>query len=218
MKKIHTIIPFKEEELDEYLDNTEKYYFILDFNKIDFNAETIINYIYNSRIKCSFENIIFNDKLEKLLLQYLFTNKILSIDTLNNLWIDILYYKLNNPEKIDINNEKQVFAKNFIINNSEIINELLSELYCLKIFLMNIVIEQNIEAEEKEFVNIGNNIISLRNDDRFWQLLSDVDSLNLVYYNYKNFDKSIFDGYKIAHYFYDEFSPLCLLKILDQLK
>lgn len=214
MNNIYTTIPLTEEELDKYFDNIENYIFIIDFKKIKLNEESILNYIYNSRMKCTFENIEFNEKLENILINYISTNKIISIDILNNIWIKILYFKINNKIDTKDNNEKE-FIEKFTLKYSEYINELLSVLYCLKIFLINVIIRDKINAQEKTFNNIKNNFISLRNNDEFWLLLSSLDSLELEYYNYKNFDEPSFDGYKIAHYFYDEFTPLCLLKILD---
>ena len=80
------------------------------------------------------------------------------------------------------------------------------------------VFKEEIKAPDKTFNCIGNNFISLRNDDDFWTLLSDIDKLNLKYYNYKNFDEPLFDGFKIAHFFYDEFTPLSILRIVSTIE
>lgn len=213
METINTTIPLSEEELDKYFDNIENYFFNIDYQNINLKSEFIINYIYNSEMNCNITNLLFDKKLEKLLLEYITTDKLLSIDSINNLWIKILYYKIG---KLQLENllEKN-FIEDFIKNHDDLIQELLSILYCLKVFLVNVVFKEEIKAPNKTFSYIGNNFISLRNDDNFWTLLSDVDELNLKYYNYKNFDEPIFDGFKIAHFFYDEFTPLSILRIIS---
>ena len=55
-KKLEVVeisLPFTEDQLDEYFNNIENYYFIIDFNNSDLSANQMINYIYNSNMNFS---------------------------------------------------------------------------------------------------------------------------------------------------------------------
>ena len=134
METINTTIPLSEEELDKYFDNIENYFFNIDYQNINLKSEFIINYIYNSEMNCNITNLLFDKKLEKLLLEYITTDKLLSIDSINNLWIKILYYKIG---KLQLENlSEKNFIEDFIKNHYNLIQELLSILYCLKVLVI----------------------------------------------------------------------------------
>lgn len=211
MDTIKISLPFTEEQLDDYFDTIDQYYFIVSLSESQYCGKALLNYIYNTGMKCDIEVSSYDQKLEELLIQYLQTDKLLSIPTLNNIWIDILHNyvvcdSINDPAY-------QRFILLFIQNNRLLIEEIVQVLYSLKIFLINIAVEDNIHGDTKEFNLVKNNIISLRNGDNFWFLLVELDSLNLSYCYYPQFEKTVFDGYKISHYFYDEFTPLSLLRM-----
>lgn len=211
MDTIKVSLPFTEEQLDDYFDTIDQYFFVIDLSKSEYGGKALLNYIYNTNMKCDIEVSSYDEKLEELLVQYIQTDKLLSIPALNNIWIDILHnYAICDP--ID-DPAYQKFILLFIQNNRNLVEEMALILSCLKIFLINIVTEDNIDGDTKEFDLVKNNIISLRNGNNFWLMLIDLDALSLPYYYYPQFEKTIFDGYKISHYFYDEFTPLSLLRM-----
>ena len=212
MEKMNIKIPFTEEELDKYFDTIEDYYFIISLKNSEYKDNKILNYIYNTGMTCDIDlSECEYEDIEKILLSYIKTNKIISIPSLNILWLKIiLSYALN--EKTN-----DLFISHFIKNNEEIILNLIEILYCLKIFLLNIIFEKTINAENKDIKDIGNNFISLRDDPEFWEVISIIDNLELKYYFYNQFEIPCFDGYKIAHYFYDEFTPFCIIKLCSEI-
>lgn len=211
MDTIKIKIPFTEEQLDDYFDTIDQYFFIVSLSESEYAGKALLNYIYNTSMKCDIEVNSYDEKLEELLVQYLETDKLLSIPTLNNIWIDILH-NYTVCDSID-DPAYQKFILMFIQNNRTLVEEIVQVLSSLKIFLINIVVEDNIQGDTKEFDLVKNNIISLRNGNNFWFLLAELDSLNLPYYYYPQFERTAFDGYKISHYFYDEFTPLSLIRM-----
>jgi len=216
MQVIEINIPFTEEELDTYFDKIEEYVFVVNVDKSEYQGKALLNYVYNTNMQCDFKIENYNKAIEDLLIEYIQTDKLLSIPALNELWINIVRNRIDDflPEKDEQYNRFIVTFKN---NHIDLINELACILSSLKIFLMNVLIEAKIEAEDKEIENIGNNMISLRENPYFWKLLSDVEKLNFPYYHYPHFESNSYDGYKISYYFYSEFSPLSIIKICTDL-
>ena len=211
MNTIKIKIPFTEEQLDDYFDTIDQYYFIVSLSESEYTGKALLNYIYNTSMKCDIEVSSYNEKLEELLVQYLQTDKLLSIPTLNDIWIDILHNYVVCDAIEDPAYQKFILL--FIQNNQSLIDEIIQVLFCLKVFLINIAVEDDIKGDIREFNLVKNNIVSLRNGNNFWLLLTELDSLGLSYYYYPQFEKTAFDGYKISHYFYDEFTPLSLIRM-----
>lgn len=211
MDTIKVTLPFTEEQLDDYFDTIDQYYFLVNLSESEYGGKALLNYIYNTSMECDIEVNSYNEKLEELLVEYVQTDKLLSIPVLNDIWIDILHNYAVSDQIEDP--AYQRFILLFIQNNRKLVEELALVLSCLKIFLINIVVEDNIDGPVKEFELVKNNIISLRNGSNFWPLFLDLDTLNLPYCYYPQFERTVFDGYKISHYFYDEFTPLSLLRM-----
>ena len=47
MKTIVTTLPLTDEQLDEYFDDIDQYYFGIDIDNSELEAKNILNYIYN---------------------------------------------------------------------------------------------------------------------------------------------------------------------------
>lgn len=214
-KIIATTIPLSENQLDEYFDSIEDFYFEIDLDKSEYEGKTFINYLYNAGMNCDVKINTYGEKLAELLKEYITTNKLISIPSLNKIWIDIIcsYSSKIKFENVEYNN----FITKFINDQKELIDELITILFSLKIFLIAEAVEEHIVGEKSSSKNIQNNFISLRNDNDFWIMLEKIDTLNPKYYEYEEFKKPIYDGYEIAYYFFNDFNPISFLKIFNDL-
>ena len=216
LKVINTSLPFSDEQLDEYFNNMDDYYFIIDINKSNLNTNQLINYIYNSDMKCDIDMNEYTDKLKEMLLSYIQTNKLINIRNLSELWCIIVEYKLDNSMLKDERLLK--FVKEFINENEELIDELINVLYNLSIFLCRIKTEhkdKDENLETKRYTLIKNNFISLRKSIYFYDIFSKFFETDMKAYNYDNFTDNGFEGYKVHHYFYDEFSPFSVVDLIS---
>lgn len=215
IKQIWTKIPFSDKELDTYFDDIESYFFHIDLDNSQYGGNKLLTYIYNSGMKANIESNHFSDKLEELLLEYIKTNKIISIQSLNDIWTTILLNRINVKDFNGNNSEYNNFINFFIEKHRDIVDELLSVSKGLKTFLLNMVIsddDDSLPDEEictKTFKNVGQNIVSLRNSIIFWDLLAKLETIDD--YLYKEFVTDSFDGKKIAYFFFSEFNPLGIL-------
>lgn len=216
MKRIETSIPFEDELLENYLNSEDdKSFYIIDFTNSEYKGSRFLNYIYNLNLKnfiVNFEKL--NDNLSEVLVEYIKTNKILSIDIFNRIWVDIVRKHLFNRKCQ--NPEYDTFLDNFIKNNKDLVNELSTILYSLKVFLLENMFTDNFDVNEylkdsESFNNIGINIVSLREAPDFWDLFYELDNANLKEKKYKNFYNNSFEGYNIDKFFLKEFNPLGLM-------
>ena len=90
MDVIEIKIPFTEEELDKYFDAIEDYIFIVNVDESEYQGKALLNYIYNTSMQCDMKIKDYNENISNLLIEYIQTDKLLSIPALNILWIDIL--------------------------------------------------------------------------------------------------------------------------------
>ena len=212
MDTIEIKIPLSDKELDKYFDTIEDYQFIIVLKASEYHGKSLLNYIYNTNMHCDFKTEQWGEELAELAEEYIKTDKLLSIPMLNTLWINLIRYHIDHNFQIK-DETYRTFLVDFYEKHIDLVQKLAEVLSSLKIFLMNIMVEAEIEAEEKDVAPIGNNMISLREEPYFWQLLSDLDQLQIPYAYYPHFESTSYDGYKIAHYYYDEFSPLSVIKI-----
>lgn len=202
MEQVNITLPFSDEEIDKYFYDIDNYFFNINYDKTELKGQALINYIANSNMKC---NICFNESstgLEELLAEYIKTNRIVSIPSLNQLWNEIiLSYLLNDSGAPD--------KENFIKNNQELMNEVVFYLEQLMIAL-NLMIEKEEYSqdgrEELTFELIGNNIISIKNDNLFWEIMNILPYPEKEYYC-PMFREYVYDGYTILYHFLNDFNP-----------
>ena len=156
MDVIEIKIPFTEEELDKYFDAIEDYIFIVNVDESEYQGKALLNYIYNTSMQCDMKIKDYNENISNLLIEYIQTDKLLSIPALNILWIDILKNLIDGALP-DENEQYKKFIVSFKDKHIDLVNELACILSSLKIFLMNVLVEEDIKAEDREIENIGNN-------------------------------------------------------------
>lgn len=209
MEYINTTIPFTDEQLDKYFDDIEAYYFLIDLDNSEYRGKQLLTYIYNSGMNASIVSDKFSDRLEEILVEYITTTKIVNIQSLNDIWIDILLY-LNEHKNFE-NNDYNKFIKNFITKHDNLVKELNAVLRSLKYFLItSIILDENEEiSSTTQFLSVKHNIVSLRNGIDFWRYLDIIepDENNV----YKEFIDNSFDGKKIAYFFFMEFNPFGII-------
>lgn len=216
---IRTPLPLTEEQLDEYFNDMNSYFFCIEVDKTTLTAEQMINYIYNSNMNCDLNLHSYDQKLEDLLIAYIKTNKLLSIEVLNDIWVNIVRCYIK-PEYSNNFSDKNLvdFTEKMISKYKDLIEELVDVLYNLKYFLYIIKAFEKDKDENLETVEyklIGNNFISLRKAMSFYSIFIEFDEIKRPFRNYKNFTNFSYEGYNIHHYFYDEFSPFSLMDIID---
>ena len=199
MEQVNIALPFTDEEIDKYFYDIDNYFFNIDYNKTELRGQALINYIANSNMKC---NISFNKSsagLEELLVEYIKTNRIVNIPSLNRLWNEMILSYLLSDDK----------ASSFISNNQELLNEIVFYLEQLTVAL-RLMIEKDEYSQggrdELVFELIGNNIISLKDDDLFWEIMSIIPCPEKKYYC-PMFREYVYDGYTILYHFLSDFNP-----------
>lgn len=216
MKTIVTTLPLTDEQLDEYFDDIDQYYFGIDIDNSELEAKNILNYIYNSGMKCDLQISKYSDKLKQMLVHFITTDKFIHIPVLEDLWCAIIRYNLN---KFSVNDTTLVtFIEDFFVENQDLIDELTNILFNLKFYLCNIKInekETQDSLENKHFDKVKNNIVSLRHSNVFWLLMMDYDHKDLELFNYTNFNSLSFEGRKIYYYFYNEFNPFTVIDFIQ---
>lgn len=216
---IRTPLPLNEEQLDEYFNNMDNYFFGIEVDDTTLAAEQTINYIYNSNMDCDLNLHQYDQKLEDLLLAYIKTNKLVDIPVLNTIWVEIVRCYIDTTYSNNIGDKDFVdFIRKIIIDHKDIVEELTDVLYNLKFFLFGIKIfqeDKDKNLETVEYKLIGNNFISLRKAIYFYNIFVEFDKIKRNLKNYSNFTNFSYEGYNIHHYFYDEFSPFSLMDIVD---
>ena len=209
MEYINTTIPFTDEQLEKYFDDIEAYYFLIDLDNSEYHGKQLLTYIYNSGMNASIVSDKFSDRLEEILVEYITTTKIINVQSLNDIWIDILLY-LNEHKSFE-NNDYNKFIKNFITKHDDLVKELNVVLRSLKYFLLtSIMLDENEEiSSTTQFLSVKHNIVSLRNSIDFWRYLDIIepDENNV----YKEFVDDSFDGKKIAYFFFMEFNQFGII-------
>lgn len=212
-----TALPFTEEQLDKYLDDMDKHSFYIEFSDCKLKGNKLLNYIYNSGMECDLHLTDFtSNDLEGFVKDYICTDKIVNIPAVNDIWCDILLYRIE-KEIFDTNKEEKEFIERFYEDHGDLIDELFDILFSLKAHLIAAIVNDDdgmIEGKESRSMNeVGLNFVTLRNSGAFWNVLTRIDSLGLPVYNYKDFQEFSYDGRKIRHNFLDEFGPFSILSI-----
>lgn len=215
IKQIKTTLPFTDDELDMYFDNIEEYYFHVDLDKSQYRGKQLLTYIYNSGMKANIESNQFSGRLDEILLEYIKTSKIIDIQSLNDIWLDVLMWKVEKKSYENTTSSKyQAFICNFCQKHHDVVEELLAVFSELKGFLLKVAVgdeEAFPDAEDcaKSFKKIGENIVSLRHGICFWKFIGTITDTEKGLC--KEFVTDSFDGKKIAYFFFSEFNPLSLL-------
>lgn len=212
---IQTVIPLSEEELDRYFDSMEEQTFLLDYENSPYQGRKFLNYVYNSGMTCDLLLTSYTEALEDLLWDFIGYDKELDIPVLEDLWCEILSY---NPDKEKEDKELAAFCKHFRKAYSDQVAELSMVLKSSKKHMLYILADLDEEgriddAEERAYPEyVGKNWISIRHSSLFWQLSSDI-SIDGEAYNYKEFFKLYYGGYRIAARFFSEFTPYSVLAV-----
>lgn len=214
MEEIQVSLPFSDEELDKYFDNIESYYFLIDLKNSSYKNSKILTYIYNSGMNCDILLDNFDCDLEELALEYVKTDKLMNLSSLNELWVTILIASINKSYFQTKNEEYKKFISDFISTHQDIINEILLMFTSLKSMLIKTLLNDidgdNEKKITKKFTQIGRNVISLRNSINFWNVFALLEYKE-DYENYEEFHDNSFEGKKIAFFFINEFNPLSLI-------
>lgn len=208
---IKTALPFTDEELDKYFDDIESYFFHVSLEDSKYEGQQLLTYIYNSGMKANLETDKFSEKLEKVLVAYVTTDKIVNIPSMNDVWCAIIQCRVT-PDDFGGDTAFEKFAKEFIEKHTALVDEVVLVLTALKSYLFDRVLadEELVEREcDKEFKTVGHNIVSLRNAEYFWAILGKLKDGED--YRYKNFARNDFDGVKIGYFFVNEFNPFSLI-------
>ena len=201
-------LPLTEKEIEKYYLQNEKYFFKIKVkDSMELTPKQFINYIINIGLDC---DLIINETpdtyITEIIKEYLMTNREVSIQILNKILINSL--------KDMIMKTEYPMNKSLIDNNKEFLLEVIDTLVNLK-FATEIMIAGNIydnEILKLEPVKnniIGNNLISLRKDEAFWNLymlLEFVEKKEIKYY--KNFTELTLKGYSMLYFIVSEKNPI----------
>lgn len=201
-------LPLTEKEIEKYYLQNEKYFFKIKVkDSMELTPKQFINYIINIGLDC---DLIINETpdtyITEIIKEYLMTNREVSIPILNKIIINALQDIIMKTE--------YPMNKDFIDNNKEFLLEVIDTLVNLK-FATEIMIAGNIydnEILKLEPVKnniIGNNLISLRKDEAFWNLymlLEFVEKKEIKYY--KNFTELTLKGYSMLYFIVSEKNPI----------
>lgn len=211
MDNIKTVIPLNEDELDKYFDDIDKHTFTIDFDRSEYRGKLFLNYIYNSSMYCNLVFTKLDDSVEEIMLEYIKYKRIFSIPTLDDMWSDVLSYLMKEECS---NIEYQDFLQKFTNKNKDLVNELVSVLFSLKMHLVHLVVLDNGTipgVKDKTYKLLGENMVSIQCSPKFWPNMAKIDTMGLPLFNYTNFEEMTFDGRKISYYFLNEYSPFAML-------
>lgn len=211
MKNKETIItklPLTEEQIEKYYTTIQQYFFKIKVSEsTSLTPKQFINYIANANLKC---DLILDNADEKfvtnIIKEYLTTNRQVSIPIINKIIINAL-------EDI-IMKTKNPINKEFVLENKELLIETINVLNNLK-FAVEIMI--NGEEYDNEILNlqikenniIGTNIISLRNEEAFWNLYMLLEfTKNKKIEYYKDFVEPSIKGYSMLYFIVNEKNPI----------
>ena len=201
-------LPLTEKEIEKYYLQNEKYFFKIKVkDSMELTPKQFINYIINIGLDC---DLIINETpdtyITEIIKEYLMTNREVSIPILNKIIINALQDIIMKTE--------YPMNKDFIDNNKEFLLEVIDTLVNLK-FATEIMIAGDIYDNEilkldpVENNIIGNNLISLRKDEAFWNLymlLEFVEKKEIKYY--KNFTELTLKGYSMLYFIVSEKNPI----------
>ncbi len=218
-----TALPLSDEQLDEYFESIEDYMFFIDLDPTELDARSMLNYIYNSGMESDIkinevtpEN---TEKLNALMLEYVKTDKLVYIPLLSDLWgsvcLHTMFTDLESPDA-----EVHAFVTQFIEKHKELADEVTEAVASLYFFLLSMMIDgdtkQNGFPRKKLAEGIGANLVNLRRSGNFWSFFMNINDYKGEIYNIENFEEFKYDGFTIAHYFLEEFSPFTSIVAMNQ--
>jgi hypothetical protein len=208
MNFVNTIAPIPIDELKKYFTDNNTFY-IIDYKNSKLKGKKLLTYFSNLEIPVdiSFKDTEIDDYFE-LLKEYFQTEMICNIKSLEKSAIDcLLHFK-----KIKINN----FFDKFCIENELLIKEWVKKLDSLTLFNLYSVGSEEFSNFAQSYPSNdtcsleGINFVSLLKHEEMYELYDIIEKDNLIFYG-EYFNKYMFKGKNLFHFWANENNPLFLL-------
>nr|DAX41814.1 MAG TPA: hypothetical protein [Caudoviricetes sp.] len=213
---VNVSLPFTNDELEKYFDDIESYFFHIDLDRSKYTGHKLLTYIYNSGMRANIESTGYSEQLDELLIEYIRSDRIIDISSLNELWTQIILKRIGIIKYTD-NTDLSRYIDKFVKCNGELVDEIILAISSLKRFFMEISNNDDIDHSTftSSFEQVGLNFISLRNGMFFWTIFGALPAAES--YQYEEFIKPVFNGKRIAGIFREEFNPIGMLYMIQQM-